>query len=146
MARSRILVVGAGFAGLYTAIGLKRAARDGHRVTVVNPENFMQYQPFLPEVASGTIDPRAVVVPLRTTLRHCEIVVGTVNRIDHAERRAVATLADGKERELEYDVIVIAGPPQPGPRRERSGFQDGAGGDSPPQPRAVATRRRRRER
>ena len=108
MARTRILVVGAGFAGLYAAIGLKRAARDGHRVTVVNPENFMQYQPFLPEVASGTIDPRAVVVPLRTTLRHCEIVVGTVNRVDHAERRAVATLADGKERELEYDVIVIA--------------------------------------
>src|ERR671918_1620544 len=107
MARTRILVVGAGFAGLYAAIGLKRATRDGHRVTVVNPENFMQYQPFLPEVASGTIDPRAVVVPLRTTLRHGEIVVGTVNRIDHAERRAVATLADGSERELGYDVIVI---------------------------------------
>src|ERR671925_542199 len=108
MARTRVLVVGAGFAGLYAAIGLKRAARDGHRVTVVNPENFMQYQPFLPEVASGTIDPRAVVVPLRTTLRHCEIVVGTVNRVDHAQRRAVATLADGSERELGYDVIVIA--------------------------------------
>src|SRR5918992_1065433 len=108
MASTRILVVGAGFAGLYTAMGLKRAVRDGHRVTVVNSENFMQYQPFLPEVASGTIDPRAVVVPLRTALRHCEIVVGTVDRVDHTKRRAVATLADGSERELAYDVIVLA--------------------------------------
>ena len=48
----------------------------------------MQYQPFLPEVASGTIDPRAVVVPLRTVLRHCEIVIGEVERVDHEARRA----------------------------------------------------------
>jgi NADH dehydrogenase len=66
----RILVVGAGFAGLYAALGMKRLVPAGHRITVVNPENFMQYQPFLPEVASGTIDPRAVVVPLRRVLRH----------------------------------------------------------------------------
>ncbi len=63
-ARSDILVVGAGFAGLYAAMGLNRVVADGHRVTVVNPESFFQYQPFLPEVASGTIDPRAAVVSL----------------------------------------------------------------------------------
>jgi NADH dehydrogenase len=108
MARTRILVVGAGFAGLYAAMGLKRAVRSGHTVTVVNSENFMQYQPFLPEVASGTIDPRAVVVPLRTALRHCEIVVGTVDRLEHAERRAVTTLADGSKRQIPYDVVVLA--------------------------------------
>ena len=44
----RILVVGAGFGGLYAAMGLRRAVELGHHVTVVNPENFMQYQPFLP--------------------------------------------------------------------------------------------------
>ena len=55
MAGKRILVVGAGFGGLYAAMGLRRAVELGHRVIVVNPENFMQYQPFLPEVASGTI-------------------------------------------------------------------------------------------
>lgn len=103
-----ILVVGAGFAGLYAATGLKRLARDGHRITVVNPENFMQYQPFLPEVASGTIDPRAVVVPLRSALRHCEIVVGTVERVDHESRRAMTRIADGSERALAYDVVVLA--------------------------------------
>lgn len=108
MTGKRILVVGAGFAGLYAAMGMKALTRAGHRVVVVNPENFMQYQPFLPEVASGTIDPRAVVVPLRGVLRHCEIVIGEVERLDHDRREALVRLADGRERSLPYDVVVLA--------------------------------------
>lgn len=107
MAGKRILVVGAGFAGLYAAMGMRALARAGHRITVVNPQNFMQYQPFLPEVASGTIDPRAVAVPLRTTLRHCDIVIGEVERLDHSGRKATIRLADGSERVTEYDVLVL---------------------------------------
>jgi NADH dehydrogenase len=108
MSRKRILVVGAGFAGMYAAMGMKALARAGHLVTVVNPENFMQYQPFLPEVASGTIDPRAVVVPLRAALRHCDVVIGAVERIDHDAREAFVRLADGSERTLAYDVVLLA--------------------------------------
>jgi len=108
MAGKRILVVGAGFAGLYAAMHLRRAVDAGHRVTVVNPENFMQYQPFLPEVASGTIDPRAVVVPLRRVLRHCEVVIGEVERVDHEARTAQLRLVGGKERTLGYDHVVLA--------------------------------------
>jgi NADH:quinone reductase (non-electrogenic) len=104
----RILVVGAGFAGLYAALGMKRLVAAGHRVTVVNPENFMQYQPFLPEVASGTIDPRAVVVPLRRVLRHCEVVIGEVVRVDHEERVATVRVPDGRERAQRYDIVVLA--------------------------------------
>jgi NADH dehydrogenase len=104
----RIIVVGAGFAGLYAAMRLRRAVDLGHRVTVVNPENFMQYQPFLPEVASGTIDPRAVVVPLRRVLRHCEIVIGEVEHVDHGSRIASVRLPDGRRTSLGYDVVVLA--------------------------------------
>ena len=100
-------MVGAGFAGLYAAMGLRRATERGHRVTVINPENFMQYQPFLAEVASGTIDPRAVVVPLRRVLRHCEVVIGTVERVDHGSRAANVRLADGRSISLAYDVLVF---------------------------------------
>lgn len=107
MAGKRILVVGVGFAGLYAAMGMRALARAGHRITVVNPQNFMQYQPFLPEVASGTIDPRAVAVPLRTTLRHCDIVIGEVERLDHSGRKATIRLADGSERVTEYDILVL---------------------------------------
>lgn len=108
MTGKRILVVGAGFGGLYAAMGLRRAVELGHRVIVVNPENFMQYQPFLPEVASGTIDPRAVVVPLRTVLRHCEVVIGEVERVDHDERTTHVRLADGRRVAIGYDVVVLA--------------------------------------
>ena len=107
MAGKRILVVGAGFGGLYAAMHLRRAVDAGHHVTVVNPENFMQYQPFLPEVASGTIDPRAVVVPLRRVLRHCEVVIGEVERLDHDGRTALVRRADGRTEELGYDVVVL---------------------------------------
>ncbi len=103
-----ILVVGAGFAGLYAAMGLKGAVAAGHRVTVVNQESFFQYQPFLPEVASGTIDPRAAVVPLRRVLKHCRIVIGEVTRVDHDAREAHLRTANGNERTIGYDVVVLA--------------------------------------
>jgi NADH:ubiquinone reductase (H+-translocating) len=129
VAGKRILVVGAGFAGLYAAMGMRALARAGHRITVVNPQNFMQYQPFLPEVASGTIDPRAVAVPLRTTLRHCDIVIGEVERLDHSGRKATIRLADGSERVMEYDLLVLTPgstsrvPPIPGLAEHGIGFK-----------------------
>jgi len=104
----RVLVVGAGFAGLYAAMELRRSVPGGVRVTVVNPENFMQYQPFLPEVASGTIDPRAVVVPLRRVLRGCEVIVGEVERIDPDARIAHVRLAEDRAVDLAYDEVVLA--------------------------------------
>jgi NADH:ubiquinone reductase (H+-translocating) len=105
---THILVVGAGFAGLYAAMGLKGVAAAGHRVTVVNQESFFQYQPFLPEVASGTIDPRTAVVPLRRVLKHCRIVIGEVARVDHDTREAYVRTADGDERTIGYDIVVLA--------------------------------------
>ena len=103
----RILIVGGGFAGLYAAMELREVARAGHRVTVVSAENFMQYQPFLPEVASGTIDPRAVVVPLRSVLPHVEVIVAEVRAIDHDARRAQALTPDGRELVVDYDEVVV---------------------------------------
>ena len=103
-----ILVVGAGFAGLYAAMGLKGAVAAGHRVTVVNQESFFQYQPFLPEVASGTIDPRAAVVPLRRVLKRCRIVIGEVTRVDHDAREVRVRTAGGDERTIGYDIVVLA--------------------------------------
>ena len=69
--RKRILIVGSGFAGMYAAMQMAPLAKAGHRVMVVSADNFMQYQPFLPEVASGTIDPRAAVVPLAAGAAAC---------------------------------------------------------------------------
>jgi NADH dehydrogenase len=103
----RILIVGGGFAGMYAAMEMKRLADAGHAVTVVSAENFMQYQPFLPEVASGTIDPRAVVVPLRPVLRHATVAVGEVIAIDHEAHRVSVRIPDGATVGLDYDVLVL---------------------------------------
>ena len=108
----------------------------------------MQYQPFLPEVASGTIDPRAVVVPLRSVLPHvADRRRPRCTAIDHGRggsRRARPT--DGTLA-LDYDVLVLtAGSwsrvlPVPGLAEHGRGVQDDPGGHLAAQPRAVAPRR-----
>jgi NADH:ubiquinone reductase (H+-translocating) len=106
-AGTRILIVGGGFAGVYAALHMKPLAEAGHRITLVSADNFMQYQPFLPEVASGTIDPRAAVVPLRAVLRHVTVEVGEVVELDHEARRARVRIPDGQTTSLDYDVVVM---------------------------------------
>jgi NADH dehydrogenase len=105
---ARILIVGGGYIGMYAARRLERRLdARAHELTLVNPENFMLYQPFLPEVASGLIDPRAVVVPLRRVLRRTQLVVGEVEAIDLAAKRASVRLAGSDPRGIDYDVLVM---------------------------------------
>jgi NADH dehydrogenase len=103
----RIVIVGGGFAGMYAAMEMRRLSDAGHTVTLVSAENFMQYQPFLPEVASGTIDPRAVVVPLRPVLKHARVMVAEVTDIDLQGRRVEARIPDGTTVGLGYDALVV---------------------------------------
>ncbi|MFF4632218.1 NAD(P)/FAD-dependent oxidoreductase [Streptomyces griseorubiginosus] len=116
--RARILVVGGGYVGMYTALRLQRKLkreldRAEAEITLVTPDPYMTYQPFLPEAAAGSISPRHVVVPLRRVLHRCRILVGEVTAIDHAKRTAsVTTLATEEEHtggeQLSYDELVLA--------------------------------------
>jgi NADH dehydrogenase len=103
---------------MYTALRLQRKlkqelGRGEVEITVVTPDPYMTYQPFLPEAAAGSISPRHVVVPLRRVLPHCRVVIGEATAIDHAKRTAtVATLATDEEgtgpQQLTYDELVLA--------------------------------------
>ncbi|MCM2427110.1 NAD(P)/FAD-dependent oxidoreductase [Streptomyces sp. RKAG337] len=110
----RILVIGGGYVGMYTALRLQRKLKRGEaEVIVVDPQPYMTYQPFLPEAAAGSISPRHVVVPLRRVLSKCQLVVGEATHIDHSKRVAtVATLATEEEGtsgiEIPYDHLVLA--------------------------------------
>jgi NADH dehydrogenase len=105
----RILIVGGGYVGLYTALGLQRKLRSLEAsVTVVDPQPHMTYQPFLPEAAAGSIEPRHVVVPLRKVLRRCHVLTGRVTKIDHAGRTATVESIDGHTDTVEYDVLISA--------------------------------------
>ena len=116
--RARILVVGGGYVGMYTALRLqkklKREIKRGQvEITVVSPDPYMTYQPFLPEAAAGSISPRHVVVPLRRVLGQCRVVIGEATAIDHGKRTAtLSTLATEEEgtgtEELAYDELVLA--------------------------------------
>ncbi|MGY1715246.1 NAD(P)/FAD-dependent oxidoreductase [Geodermatophilus sp. SYSU D01106] len=107
--RPVVLVVGGGYVGLYTALRLqKRLSRGGAEVVVVDPQPHMTYQPFLPEAAAGSVEPRHVVVPLRRTLPRCRVVTGAVLSLSHADRRARIAPVEGAPYELSYDVLVMA--------------------------------------
>ncbi|SFP39066.1 NADH dehydrogenase [Amycolatopsis arida] len=106
---TRILVLGGGYVGLYTALGLQKMLRANEAsVTVVDPQPHMTYQPFLPEAAAGSIEPRHVVVPLRRLLKRCHVLTARVTRIEHGRRSVTVEAADGHVEQLSYDVLVVA--------------------------------------
>jgi NADH dehydrogenase len=111
--RTRILIAGGGYVGMYTAIRLQKKLRRELRaktveIVVVDPRSYMTYQPFLPEAAAGSLEPRHVIVPLRRVLKHCEVLTGRVESVDHARRVARITPKRGEPYDLTYEVIVIA--------------------------------------
>ncbi|QIJ63475.1 NAD(P)/FAD-dependent oxidoreductase [Streptomyces sp. JB150] len=116
--RARILVVGGGYVGMYTALRLQRKLRHELKrgeaeITVLTPDPYMTYQPFLPEAAAGAISPRHVVVPLRRVLPHCRVIVGEARSVRHAERTVTLTTLATEERAappetLTYDELVLA--------------------------------------
>jgi len=103
-----ILIVGGGYAGFYTAWRLEKKLRRGEaRVVVVDPRPYMTYQPFLPEVLAGSVEPRHAAVSLRRHLRRTRLISGTVTAVDHAHRTVTVQPADGQEFTLGYDIIVV---------------------------------------
>lgn len=107
--RPRILVVGGGYLGLVTAQNLlKNLGRGEATVTVIDPNPYMTYQPFLPEVAAGSIEPRHAVVPLRRNLPGAEVITGKVTSINHADKYVVVEPENDEPFELDYDHIIMA--------------------------------------
>ncbi|MEO3863118.1 NAD(P)/FAD-dependent oxidoreductase [Acrocarpospora sp. B8E8] len=108
-----ILIVGGGYVGMYTALRLQRTLRrelrSGQvRVTLIDPQSYMTYQPFLPEAAAGNISPRHVVVPLRRVLRATRILNGRVSKVHHDHKSVTFEPVAGNPREIEYDILVMA--------------------------------------
>ncbi|MDX3107799.1 NAD(P)/FAD-dependent oxidoreductase [Nonomuraea angiospora] len=108
-----ILIVGGGYVGLYTALRLQRRLqrelRGGEaRITIIDPQSYMTYQPFLPEAAAGNLSPRHVVAPLRRILPKVRILNGRVTKVDHSERTVTFQPPEGAPRQVAYDVIVMA--------------------------------------
>ncbi|WP_223405639.1 NAD(P)/FAD-dependent oxidoreductase [Occultella gossypii] len=105
----RILILGGGYVGLYTARQIrKRLGRREAAIVMVDPRPYMTYQPFLPEAAAGSLEPRHVVAPHRRLLRGSTLLSGSVSALDHANRRATINPTEGEPYEISYDQVVLA--------------------------------------
>jgi len=118
------LIAGGGYAGSMVA---RRLGRRG--ATIVSPENFMLFTPLLPEAASGTLEPRHVVVPLRMMCPHSELIVGRITTLD-VDRKSVTVDALDGPLEVGYEQLVLAlgsisrTLPVPGLAEHGRGFRD----------------------
>jgi len=104
----KILVVGGGYAGFYTALKLEKHLDKGEaEVTMVDPLPYMTYQPFLPEVAAGSIEERHAVTSHRRHLRKTNVITGKVTNVNHAKKTATISVEGLKPYEFKYDQIVV---------------------------------------
>ena len=104
----RVLILGGGTVGLYTARRLrKRLGKREAAIVVVDPRPYMTYAPFLPETAAGSIDPRNVVAPHRRSLKGVDVLQGKVVRIEHAQRRVQIRPEEGEPYWVSYDFLVV---------------------------------------
>lgn len=109
---TKILILGGGFGGLYTALELEKALGDepGIEITLVNRENFFLFTPMLHEVAASDLDITTIVNPIRKMLRRTNFFDGEVKSVD-LENRAV-TVSHGIDashpHKLAYDHLVLA--------------------------------------
>jgi NADH dehydrogenase len=98
-----IVIIGGGFAGLYTARGLKHVEAE---ITVVDRHNYHLFQPLLYQVATAGLNPSDIAAPIRGILRrqkNVSVILGDAVSIDAGRKRV--QLADG---ELDYDFLVVA--------------------------------------
>jgi NADH:ubiquinone reductase (H+-translocating) len=100
--RGGTLILGGGFAGSYVARFLGKAG-----ATIVSRENFMLYTPMLPEAASGTLEPRHVVVPIRMMCPHADLLLGRAFALDE-DRQIVSIATAAGDIDVHYEQLVVA--------------------------------------
>lgn len=101
--RPRVVIVGAGFGGLFAAKALGKVQAD---ITVIDRRNYHLFQPLLYQVATAALSPADIAWPIRAILRHqanTNIVLGTVTDVD--PKRCVVIMDD---QEIPYDFLVLA--------------------------------------
>src|ERR1041385_6321657 len=108
--KTKILILGGGFGGLYVAIELEKtlAADPDIEVTLINKENLFLFTPMLHEVAASDLDLTNIVSPIRKLLRKVKFFAGDVESIDLDNKQIeVSHGFDHHHHKLEFDHLVI---------------------------------------
>jgi NADH dehydrogenase len=127
---TRVVVVGAGFAGFNAAKELCRRLTGKAEIVVANPTDYFLYVPLLPEVAAGIVDPRRVAVSLPAALPKVRLAPGMVHAVDLPGRTVTYRDLDAREHTLSYDHLLLANGsvnkllPVPGVSEHAHGFRN----------------------
>src|SRR3954469_4675274 len=108
MARPRIVIVGAGFAGFTAARILSKLAGGSADIVVLNPTDYFLYLPLLPEVTAGILEPRRVTVSLTGALPGVRVILGHADGFDFDASTVSYTDPDGVRSTVGYHRLVIA--------------------------------------
>ncbi|HWE64523.1 MAG TPA: NAD(P)/FAD-dependent oxidoreductase [Chloroflexota bacterium] len=108
--RRRVLILGGGFAGIYTALGLEHAARPEEQVevTLISRDNYFLFTPMLCEVISSQIDTTHAINPIRRMFRRTRFVEGEVRGIDVQAHTVTVRYAHERQAQYPYDHLVVA--------------------------------------
>src|ERR1700677_152090 len=101
--RKKVIIIGAGFAGLQLA---RRIKDSDYETMVIDQYNFHQFQPLFYQVATGRLEPSAISFPLRKVFQneqHVHVRIAKVNEVD-LQQQVVKT----GEGDFNYDYLVIA--------------------------------------
>ena len=104
----RVVVVGAGFGGLFATKALRHAPAS---VTVVNGTTYHLFEPLLYQVATGILSEGEVAPPIREVLKHqhnLDVKLGWVTDVDVAARTVLVRALDGRQRRVPYDTLIVA--------------------------------------
>jgi NADH:ubiquinone reductase (H+-translocating) len=107
---TRILLLGGGFAGIYTARRLEKlfAGRRDVEIVLVSRDNFLLMTPLMFEACSGTLGASDCSISIREFLRKVRFVEASVDEIDLEHRLVRISAGDANKRELPYDQLVLA--------------------------------------
>ncbi len=109
-----VMVVGGGFGGAFAARKLEALLQGrSERVLLVASENFFLFSPLLPEAASGTLEPRHAVIPLREFLPRTTLLTGEVISLDVAGRTAKVVDLNGDTHEVAFRALILSPGSQP---------------------------------
>ncbi len=111
MAAKRIVVLGGGFAGVECVKHLEKGLRGNSstEIFMISEDNFLLFTPMLPQVASGTIETRNIVMPIRTILKKARFYEGRVKDIDPKSRKvSIWGTPEKSGVAMDYDYLVVA--------------------------------------
>ena len=109
--KKKIVILGSGFGGVYTALALEKHLKSHNNleVTLVNQENFLLFTPMLHEVAASDLDATDIVNPIHKLLRKVQFFCGTADSVDLPNRKVIVSHGATKHsHELSYDHLVLA--------------------------------------